>query len=65
MHLAQQLSAHFPESAVTERGRFLEGLWDRKKASVIIDFGLSREVFVLEDAGEALVNLDMSMAFTR
>jgi hypothetical protein len=44
--LAQQLAAHFPESGVTERERFLEGLWDHKKPSVIIDFGLSRECMV-------------------
>ena len=44
--LAQQLSAHFPESAITLRERFLEGLWDPKKPSVIIDFGLSRECMV-------------------
>ncbi|MHB1957463.1 MAG: type IV secretory system conjugative DNA transfer family protein [Acidobacteriaceae bacterium] len=44
--LAQQLSAHFPESAITERERFLEGLWDPKKPSIIIDFGLSRECMV-------------------
>lgn len=44
--LTQQLSAHFPESAITERERFLEGLWDREKTSVIIDFGLSRECMV-------------------
>jgi predicted DNA-binding transcriptional regulator AlpA len=44
--LAQQLAAHFPESAATVRERFLEGLWDHKKPSVIIDFGLSRECMV-------------------
>ena len=44
--LAQQISAHFPESSITERERFLEGLWDRKKPSVIVDFGLSRECMV-------------------
>jgi predicted DNA-binding transcriptional regulator AlpA len=44
--LEQQLSAHFPESSITERERFLEGFWDRKKTSVIIDFGLSRECMV-------------------
>lgn len=44
--LAQQLSAHFPESVITKRDRFLEGLWERRKSSVIIDFGLSRECTV-------------------
>lgn len=44
--LAQQLSAHFPESAITEREQFLEGRWDHKKPSVIIDFGLSHECMV-------------------
>jgi hypothetical protein len=44
--LAQQLSAHFPESAITERERFLAERWDHRKPSVIIDFGLSRECMV-------------------
>ncbi len=41
--LAQQLLAHFPEATITEHDQFLEGLWDEQKASVIVDFGLSRE----------------------
>jgi predicted DNA-binding transcriptional regulator AlpA len=41
--LEQQLLAHFPEATITEHERFLEGLWDEHKASVIVDFGLSRE----------------------
>ncbi|MGB7547459.1 MAG: type IV secretory system conjugative DNA transfer family protein [Terracidiphilus sp.] len=45
--LAQQLAAHFPESAVTEREGFLAGCWDHRKPSVIIDFGLSRECMIL------------------
>jgi len=44
--LAQQLAAHFPESAITERERFLAGHWDRRMPSVLIDFGLSRECMV-------------------
>lgn len=44
--LTQQLAAHFPESSVTEREGFLAGHWDRRKPSVIIDFGLSRECMV-------------------
>lgn len=41
--LAQQVLAHFPEATITEHDQFLEGLWDGQKASVIVDFGLSRE----------------------
>ena len=41
--LAQQLLAHFPEAIITEHDKFLVGLWDDNKASVIVDFGLSRE----------------------
>jgi predicted DNA-binding transcriptional regulator AlpA len=41
--LAQQLRAHFPEATITEHEEYLEGLWDAEKASVIVDFGLSRE----------------------
>jgi hypothetical protein len=44
--LAQQLSAHFPESAVTEREDFLAEHWDHRRPSVIVDFGLSRECMV-------------------
>jgi hypothetical protein len=44
--LAQQLAAHFPESSVAEREGFLAEHWDRRKPSVVIDFGLSRECMV-------------------
>lgn len=44
--LSQQVAAHFPDSAVTEREGYLDGQWARKKPSVIIDFGLSRECMV-------------------
>src|ERR1039458_6079130 len=44
--LAQQLSAHFPESSVAEREGFLAERWDRRRPSVIIDFGLSRECMI-------------------
>jgi len=44
--LGQQLSAHFPESAIAEREGFLEGLWNHRNPSVLIDFGLSRECMV-------------------
>jgi predicted DNA-binding transcriptional regulator AlpA len=44
--LAQQLLAHFPESAIAEHTRFLEGLWVQDRPSVIIDFGLSRECMI-------------------
>ncbi len=44
--LAEQLAAHFPEAVITERTGFLEGLWDARKPSVIVDFGLSRECMV-------------------
>jgi predicted DNA-binding transcriptional regulator AlpA len=44
--LAQQLLAHFPESAIAEHARFLEGLWVQDKPSVIVDFGLSRECMI-------------------
>jgi hypothetical protein len=44
--LAQQLSAHFPESAVAEREGFLAERWDLRRPSVIIDFGLSRECMI-------------------
>jgi predicted DNA-binding transcriptional regulator AlpA len=44
--LTQQLAAHFPESSVAEREGFLAEHWDRRKPSVIIDFGLSRECMV-------------------
>src|ERR1017187_4534088 len=35
--LAKQLSAHFPESVITERDRFLEGLWIRRKSIAFRD----------------------------
>jgi predicted DNA-binding transcriptional regulator AlpA len=44
--LTQQLAAHFPESSVAEREGFLAAHWDRRKPSVIVDFGLSREFMV-------------------
>ncbi|HEX4007110.1 MAG TPA: type IV secretion system DNA-binding domain-containing protein [Acidobacteriaceae bacterium] len=44
--LAQQIAAHFPEAAIRECEGYLEGIWARKKPSVIIDFGLSRECMV-------------------
>lgn len=39
----QQLQAHFPESVITERPGFLEGIWDDAEPGVIVDFGLSHE----------------------
>jgi Type IV secretion-system coupling protein DNA-binding domain len=41
--LTQQLAAHFPEAVIEFRTGYVPGVWDLRKPSVIVDFGLSRE----------------------
>jgi predicted DNA-binding transcriptional regulator AlpA/DNA helicase HerA-like ATPase len=44
-HLREQLQAYFPEGLLSERGGYLEALWDRTgtKETAAVEFGLSKE----------------------
>jgi excisionase family DNA binding protein len=44
-HLREQLQAYFPEGLLSERGGYLEALWDRtgRKETAAVEFGLSKE----------------------